>query len=269
MVDRTGRYLFVPTFHGATVHVFPIEPDGRLGPTRDDHRHKGSSVHPRRQTGPHPHSITLDPANRFALVPDLGTDRVVVYELDLERGRLVPHPERDARVAPGSGPRHLTFHPSAPFGYLVNEMAATVTVFAYDPTTGTPSEIQTVPTRAAGATGLRSAAAIAVHPSGRFLYCTNRSHGSSGEPPERGEDSIAWLAIDAATGRLTPCGRVRTQGEIPRAIAIDREGARLYVASQARSIIEAFRIDAGSGEPAPTGQVTSTPVPACLQLALL
>jgi 6-phosphogluconolactonase len=208
----------------------------------------------------------VDPANRFALAADLGADRVVVYELDPQQGRLIPRPASDARVTPGSGPRHIAFHPSAPFLYLISEMAATVTAFAYQPTTGQPREIQTVSTLPAGFTGFRSAAEIAIHPSGRFLYATNRSYGSSGEPPERGEDSIVWFGIDPGDGRLIRGGRAHTGGETPRNLVIEPGGGRLYVANQRSNNITAFSVDRETGALSPTGQVVSAPAPACLQV---
>jgi 6-phosphogluconolactonase len=267
VVDGTGRYLLVSTYLEGTVELFPIEDDGRLGPVRDIHQHEGSSINPRRQARAHAHSVNLDPAGRFALAADLGTDRVIVYELDLEDGSLIPHPERDAHVTPGSGPRHVAFHPTAPFAYLINEMAATITAFAYDSATGTPDEIQTVATLPDGFSGFRSTAEIAVHPSGRFLYGTNRSYGSSGEPPQRGEDSIVWFEIDQGSGRLIPRGRVHTGGETPRSFVIDPSGGSLYVANQRSNNIAAFRIDPGTGALSPAGHATSTPVPVGLQIA--
>jgi len=258
-VDATGRYLLVSTFHGGTVHLFPLGADGRIGPALDVHQHEGTSVHPRRQAGPHAHSVTLDPANRFALVADLGTDRVVGYELDTARGRLVP--SSSTPVTPGSGPRHLAFHPGGAFAYLVNEMAASVTVFGYGG--GLLRELQTMDLLPDGFTGHRSAAGIAVHPSGRFLYATTRSRGSSGPPPEPGLDSVVWFEI-GEDGGLTPRGRTHSGGEIARSLVLDPAGERLYVAHQGSGTIVTFRI--GDGEPVPAGQVTATPVPVCLQI---
>lgn len=265
VVDRTGRFLLVSTYLDGKVQLFPIEGDGRLGAVCDVHQQTGSSIEPRRQAGAHAHSINVDPANRFVLVADLGADRIVVYELDLDHGRLIPRPERDAQVTPGSGPRHMAFHPNASFVYLINEMAATVTAFAYEAATGTPREIQTVSTLPDGFTGYRSTAEIAVHPSGRFLYGTNRSYGSSSEPPERGEDSIVWFKIDR--GRLSSPGRAFTGGETPRSFVIEPGGTRLYVANQRSNNLLTFRIDPETGALSPTGRVTSTPIPVCLQFA--
>jgi 6-phosphogluconolactonase len=265
-LDQAGRYLLVSTYLDGTVELFPIEADGRLGPVREVHWHQGASVHPRRQASAHAHSVTFDPAFRFALVADLGADRIVVYEFDGAHGTLIPHPGRDACVAPGSGPRHLVFRPDARFAYLVSEMAATITVLAYDAATGTPRPVQAVSTLPDGFAGFRAAAEIAVHPSGRFLYATNRSYGSSGEPPQRGEDSIAWFAIDPDSGRLTPRGRARSGGETPRSFVIDPGGTWLYIANQRSANITAYRIDAVTGDLGPAVHVTQTPVPVCVQL---
>ena len=264
-VDKTGRYLLVATHMDGTVELFRIEADGRLGPVLAVHRRAGSSVHPRRQASPHAHSVTLDPAGRFALVADLGTDQVAVYELDAERGTLTARPGRDVPVAPGSGPRHLAFHPGGRFAYLLSELAATVTSFAYEPADGRLRAVQTVSTLPSGFTGHRAAAEVAVHPSGRFLFASNRSYGSSGEPPARGEDSVAWFEIDQASGRLTPRGRVRTGGDTPRSFAIDPAGQLLYAASQRGGHLEAYLIDQRTGALSRTGPAAGVPAqPVCV-----
>ncbi len=263
--DASGRYLLVATFGGGSVHLFPILPDGRIGPEADAHQHTGSSVHPRRQIHPHAHAVCIDPANRFVLVPDLGADQVIVYELEHERGRLIPQPERNIRLAPGSGPRHITFGEQAGFAYLMNEMSATITTFAYDTKQGALQEIQTVDALPEGFCGLRSGAEICVHPSGRFLYATTRSHGSSGEPPVRGLDSIVWFEINAVDGMLRLRGRISSGGEIPRSFAFDNRGDHLYVGHQASGTVVMFRIDPETGTPVATGEIVTTPVPVCLR----
>jgi 6-phosphogluconolactonase len=265
-VDASGRYLLVATFGGGSVHLYPIASDGHIGPEADAHRHTGSSMHPRRQASPHAHAVGIDPANRFVLVPDLGTDQIIVYELDRVSGKLISRPERNVRLVPGSGPRHVTFDPQARFVYLMNEMSATITVFAYDATCGALVELQSVDTLPDGFTGLRSAAEIGVHPAGRFVYATTRSHGSSGEPPARGLDSIIWFEIDEHTGRLRLRGRVSSGGEIPRTFTFDSRGRRLYVGHQCSGTVVTFRIDAKTGAPSATGEVLATPVPVCLRL---
>ncbi len=267
VTDAGGRVLLVAGYLDGTVELFPIAADGRLAPAVTVRRHAGSSVHPRRQAGPHAHSVTLDPAGRFLLVADLGTDRVAVYELDAAQRTLTACPERDARVEPGSGPRHLAFHPAGRFVYLVNEMAATVTAFGYDEAAGALRELQTVSALPEGFTGFRAAAEIAVHPAGRFLYVTNRSDGSSHEPAERGEDTIAWFEIDPGTGRLTPRGRVPSGGDTPRTLTISPDGSRLYVANQSAGNLTTFLIDEETGAPTAAGQVTPVAGPVSLLIA--
>ena len=268
-IDPTGQFLLVATHADGTVELLWIAEDGSLGPVLSVHRHSGSGKHPRRQASPHAHSVNLDPAGRFALVPDLGTDRVAVYELDAGRRTLTPHPERDARIAPGSGPRHMAFHPDRGHAYLINELAATITAFFYDAATGRLRQLQTVSTLPDGFPGHHAAAEVAVHPSGRFLYASNRSYGSSGEPPVRGEDSIVWFGIDARSGELTPRGRVQGTGESPRSFVIDASRGLLYLASQRGDHLESYLIDASTGALSATGQVVPVPAPVCVQLSLL
>jgi 6-phosphogluconolactonase len=265
-VDATGHFLLVATFGGGTVHLFPINADGSLGPEADMHRHEGSSVHPRRQTQPHAHAVVLDRDNRFVLVPDLGTDEVRIYELETEHARLAPHPARTVTLPAGSGPRHLAFGATGGFAYLMNEMSATIAVFAYEPSTGTLDHRQTVDLLPPGFAGLRSGAAIAVHPRGHTLYATTRSHGSSGEPPVRGLDSLVWFDIDPEDGTLHSGGKTPSGGEIPRSFAFDSRAERLLVGHQASGTVVTFLLDRETGRPIITGETFETPVPVCLCL---
>lgn len=267
VTDGAGRVLLVSGYLDGTVELFPIAGDGRLGRATTVRRHTGAGADQDRQAGPHAHSVTLDPAGRFVLVADLGTDRVVVYELDAERGALVPRPERDARVAAGSGPRHLAFHPGGKLVYLVNELAATVVAFAYDGAAGALRELQAVSTMPDGFAGYRAAAEIAVHPSGRFLYVTNRSGEPGGAASAGGEDTVAWFGIDQDTGRLTPLGRVHSGGDTPRTLAIGPDGTRLYVANQVGGNLTTMLIDPRTGAPTATGQVTPLTSPVSLLIA--
>jgi 6-phosphogluconolactonase len=264
-VDASGRYLLVVTHGGGAVHLFPLGADGYIGAEADRAQHAGSSVDPRRQSQPHAHAIGIDRANRFVLVPDLGIDQVVVYELELDRGKLIPRPQCNAHLAPGSGPRHLTFDPAGRFVYLINELNATITVFAYGADHGTLQEIQTAQLLPADFTGLRSGAEVGIDPTGRFLYATTRSHGSSGEPPVRGLDSLAWFSIDARSGQLSPQGRVSSGGDIPRSFTFDGEGSSLLVAHQGSGSVVPFSIEGASGAPRRDGNTLFTPVPVCLR----
>jgi 6-phosphogluconolactonase len=264
-VDASGRYLLVATHGGGAVHLFPIGADGRIGAEADRHQHIGSSVDPRRQAQPHAHAVGIDPANRFVLVPDLGIDQVVAYELALGSGKLIPRPECNVRLPPGSGPRHLVFDPHGRFVYLMNELSASITAFAYDHRRGNLREIQTAHLLPRDFPGLRSGAELGIDPTGRFLYATTRSHGSSGEPPVRGLDSLVWFKIDAQSGALSPRGSVPSGGEIPRSFTFDGKGRSILVAHQYSGSLVPFRIDPDTGAPQPVGEITMTPVPVSLR----
>jgi 6-phosphogluconolactonase len=200
------------------------------------------------------------------LAPDLGTDRMAVYELTPEELKLTPRHERTVRLPPGSGPRHVVFAANGRLVLLVSEMSATVTVFAYDSATGGLAPLQTEDLLPKGFDGHRSAAAIAIHPEERFLYVTTRSRGSSGEPPKRGLDSLVWFEIDAEKGRLAHGGSTPSGGEIPRSFVFDKAGDWLFVGHQGSGTVVTFRIDRSTGVPAATGQAVRTPVPVSLVL---
>ncbi len=254
-VEATGRFVLVANYTSGSVAMLPIGDDGRLGPATEVHQHAGSSVNPERQRGPHAHSITPDPANRYALVADLGLDQVLVYRLDLERGALPPHDPPSASLPAGAGPRHLAFHPGAPYVYVINELDSTMTACAWDGARGTLRALQTLSTLPPDFTGRSHCADIHVAPSGRFVYGSNRGH-----------DSIAIFAIDPATGTLTPVGHESTGGRTPRNFAIDPAGNYLFAANQESDSIVTFRIDGETGRLAPTGQVTAVPSPVCLTI---
>ncbi len=254
-LDAEGRHVLVANYDGGSVAVLPIGADGRLGAATSIVKHRGSGPNKERQEAPHAHSIDLDAAGRFALVSDLGTDRVLVYRFDPARGTLTPNAPAAARLAPGSGPRHFTLHPDGRHGYAIDELKSTVTAFTYDGTNGTLEEIQTVPTLPAGFTGANDTAEVAVSPDGKFLYGSNRGH-----------DSLAIFAIDAETGRLTLVGHQPTLGKTPRHFAIDPTGSYLLVANQDSGSIVVFRIDRASGRLTAVGSPASVPKPVCLKM---
>ena len=245
VVDKAGRNVLVANYTGGSVAVLPIGADGRLKPAASVVQHKGTSVDPDRQREPHAHGITLDPANRFAYVADLGIDTVQIYRFDGAKGRLSGANPKLARVRPGSGPRHVTMHPGGRFAYVINEMACTITVFGVNSRSGALVEVQTVSTLPAGQAVARgySTAEIAVHPSGRFVYGSNRGH-----------DTLAVFAIDAGSGKLTLVEHEPTQGSTPRGFGIEPGGAYLLVGNQRSDSVVVFRIDAGTGALEPTGQ---------------
>jgi len=252
-LDKTGRYLLVANYGGGSLAVFPILKDGRLGEASAFVQHTGSSVDPKRQEGPHAHSIYVSPDNRFALCADLGLDEVLVYRFDAGTGTLTPNNPAFALVSAGAGPRHFAFSPNGKFGYVIDEMQSTVTVFSYEPGSGALDVTQTVSTLPQEFKGESTAAEVAVYPSGKFLYGSNRGH-----------DSIAVFTINSRKGTLTPLGYTPTLGKTPRNFAIDPTGSYLFVANQDSDNIVQFRIDPNSGRLTPTGQVLLVPAPVCV-----
>ena len=252
-VDRTGRHLLAVNYGTGSVIARAIGEDGRLGEAAAFIQHEGHSVDPRRQKGPHAHSVNLDAANRFAFVADLGLDKIMVYRFDAGAGALAPNDPPSVALAPGSGPRHFAFHPSGRFAYVVNELTSTVTAFRYDAASGVLAPLDTASALPKGYAGPSTGAEVAVHPSGRFLYSSNRGH-----------DSIAIFAIDAGTGRLRPVGHASTQGKRPRHFAVDPSGRFLLAANRDSNTIVAFRINAETGALDPTGSVAEVPGPICI-----
>ncbi len=254
-IDRSGAYALLANYRSGSTAMLPIQPDGTLGATSGFVQHQGRSVDPARQTEPHAHSVTLDPANRFVFAADLGLDKLLVYRLDLDAGTLTPHVYPWLRTPPGAGPRHAAFHPNGQFVYLINEMGSSVSVLHYHAAPGALSEVETVPTLPADFEGTSTCADIHVHPSGRFVYGSNRGH-----------DSIAMFAVDQATGRLTSLGHEPTRGQTPRNFALDPTGTWLLAANQDSNTIVTFRIDPSSGRLDAAGRVLDLPSPVCIEL---
>jgi 6-phosphogluconolactonase len=248
--------VLVANYGGGSIAVLPVQGDGRLSPATTFVQHEGHGADPGRQKGPHAHWIELDRANRYALAADLGLDEVLVYKFDPATGGLTPGQPPAVHLAPGAGPRHAAFHPDGRHVYVINEMQSTVTAFSYDPATGALGELQTLSTVPAGFTGQTDTAEIAVRADGRFLYGSNRGH-----------DSIAIFAIDAASGKLTAAGYQPTLGKTPRHFAIDPTGTFLLAANQQTDNIAVFRIDRARGALAPVGQPYSVPRPVCVLMA--
>ena len=254
VVDAGGRTVLAANYNGGSVCAIRIEDDRSLGETTAFVQHQGSSVDKRRQGAPHAHSINVDPTNRYAMAADLGLDRVLVYRFDDIQGTLEANDPSGVSVAPGGGPRHFAFHPSRPFAYVNNEMTSTVTAFAYDAQKGVLVEIETLSTLPEGFQGGNSTAELRVHPSGRFLYVSNRGH-----------DSVAVFRIDRQTGRLTHVENEKTGGRTPRNFGIDPTGAYLLAANQSTSVVVVFRVDPRSGALEPTGHSVEVPTPVCVR----
>ena len=258
VVDKTGKNVLVVNYGSGSVAVLPLEEDGRLKEASSFIQHKGSSVNPKRQQGPHAHSVNLSADNRFAVVADLGLDQVLVYRFDPAKGSITPNEPPFTAVKPGSGPRHFAFHPTGKFAYVINELASTVTAFAYDAARGALSEVQTIGTLPAGFTGTNSTAEVQVYPSGKFVYGSNRGH-----------DSIAVFKVNGKKGTLTLLEQTPTQGKIPRNFGIDPTGRWLLAANQDTDNVVVFRIDAKTGRLSPTGQVLEVGAPVCVKFVPL
>jgi 6-phosphogluconolactonase len=254
VVDAKGRHVFVANFMSGSVCVLPVQRDGSLGEASDFIQHLGSSVDPVRQKGPHAHSVTLDRANRFAFVPDLGLDKLMVYTFDRTRGMLEPHAVAWIKVKPGAGPRHVALHPGGKFAFLINELDSTLAALSFNARKGVFRELQVVPTLPAGFQGESTCADVQVAPSGRFVYASNRGH-----------DSLVIYKIDRRTGKLAYVGHQSTQGRTPRQFEIDPTGRFLLVGNQDTDTIVPFRIDLKTGALAPTGQVLQVPTPVCVK----
>lgn len=242
-------------YGGGSVAALPVGADGRLGAPASVIQHHGSSVNPKRQEGPHAHSINLDRANRFAFAADLGLDRVLVYRFDAARGTLAPNEPPSAATAPGAGPRHFAFHPSGRYAYVINELDSTVTAFSYDPEGGVLRVIQEIPTLPDGFSGENYPAEVVVHPNGRFLYGSNRGH-----------DSLALFRIDEGTGKLTAIGHQPTGGKNPRNFALDPSGGWMFVGNQNTENVLLFRVDPERGTLTQHGAPFEAPAPICFRM---
>jgi len=263
-VDPAGRVALAANYGGGSAICLRLAADGRLEPVAAGtpggflqhplEREPGPGVNAARQDKPHAHSINPTADGRFAVVCDLGLDTVFVHALDTARGTLAPH---SAAVLPaGAGPRHFAFHPAGRFGYAVNELGLTVTVLAYDPQAGTLTPVQTLPTLPPEVTDRAgfSTAEIAVHPTGRFVYASNRGH-----------DSIAMYAADEPGNRLEFLGVEPIRGKTPRNFALAPGGRYLLAAGQASDSVTVFAIDQATGRLSFTGTSIEVPMPMCIR----
>jgi 6-phosphogluconolactonase len=253
-LDKSGRHLFVANYSSGSVSVLPVAADGRLGAASDVVQHTGSSVNPERQKGPHAHCVTIDRANRFVFVCDLGLDRVLAYRFDARRGKLTSHDPPFARVKPGAGPRHMVFLPDGRFAYVINELSSTVTAFRYDAKAGALHDVQTISTLPERFDGANTGAEVDVHPSGKWLYASNRGH-----------NGVALFTIDSKNGTLTYVEAQGTGGLKPRHFGIEPSARYLAVGNQDSDTILVARIDAGNGRLTPSGILANAPSPVCMK----
>ncbi len=258
-VDPSGKFALVANYGSGSAAALPIAADGRLGAASSVVQHEGKSVNPQRQEGPHAHSINLDASGRYAFVADLGLDQVKIYRFDPATGKLSPSDPAFVTLLPGAGPRHFAFHPQGDRAYVNNEMTSTITALRYAPEAGALQETQTLSTLPAGAEQPNnSTAEVQVHPSGRFVYVSNRGH-----------DSIAGYEIESGSGNLTSLGNTPTGGHTPRNFGIDPTGQYLLAANQGTDNVVVFKIDAETGKLTPTGQEIKVGSPVCVKFLKL
>lgn len=254
VVDKAGKNVLVANYTGGNVGVLAVGADGKLA-APNVVQHKGMGHDPKRQEKPHAHSINLDAAEKFAIAADLGLDEVKVYRFDAAKGTLSPNEPAAYKTAPGAGPRHFAFHPDGKHAFVINELNSTLSALAYDAEKGILTETHTLSTLPADYKGTgNSTAEVVVHPSGKFVYGSNRGH-----------NSIAVFAYDAATGKLTPAGHQGTNIKTPRNFACDPTGKWLLVANQSGDSICVFGIDAKTGALTPAGDPVEVPSPVCVR----
>lgn len=250
-LDRRGRMAMIANYGGGSVASYKIEADGSLSEAVSFIQHEGSGPVKSRQAGPHAHSINPTPDNRYAVACDLGTDEVRIYDMAEPIGQLLPH--KTVKLAAGSGPRHVAWHPNGRYGYVVNELNSTVTVLMYS--AGDLEEVHSVSTLPEGFKGTNYPAEIRSHPSGRWVYASNR-----------GEDSIAAFSVDAKTGKLAPLGNTPTQGVQPRNFFVEPSGRWLLAANQKTNNVIVFGIDNRTGKLQSTGKGITVGQPVCLRM---
>jgi len=243
-VDPSGRCVLTANYGDHYVEVFPIEGDATVGPRSCIIHHSGSGPNPDRQESAHPHSINVDPTDRFAIVADLGQDRVFVYRLDAAKGTLTANDPPYATVPPGSGPRHFAFHPDGRHAFVTDEMGGAITAFNWDGKKGVLAPYQTLPILRADYRGLNTTAEVVVAKSGRFVYGSNR-----------GDDSIVVLSFDEGTGRLAFVQRMGDGVKVPRNYAIDPSGRWLVCANLTANTATVYRVDPDTGRLSLTGSI--------------
>lgn len=248
-IDPQSQTIFVANFGGGQVSALPIEPGGGLAAAASVQTDVGSGPSPR-QKGPHAHGVTVDPTHQFLLVPDLGADRVFIYRFDPQSRQLTPADPPSEAVPPGSGPRHLVFHPNGSLAFLLSELSAELRVYRWDAAHGRLALLQTTSIDSPGFAGQKSGAEIAISPDGNHLYVSNR-----------GEDSIVSYSVDATTGSVREIQRIPAQGKLPWSFSIDPTGRWMLVANRDSNAVAELKIDPKTGMLSSTQESLSIPTP--------
>jgi 6-phosphogluconolactonase len=251
VLDQSEKFLFVSNYNGGNVNLFPLLEDGSIGLMLDNVVHSGERFQFNPQAVSHPHCVVVSPSNQFFIIPDLGLDTIFTYRID-KSNKLILH--NKVEVKKGTGPRHFVFHPAGHFGYVINELNSTITVFANNEHNGILTEIQSITTLPVDYTGTNSCADIHISKDGQFLYGSNRGH-----------DSIAVYAINQENGHLAFVEHTKTKGQKPRSFVLDPSGKFLLVANQNSNSIVTFEIDAASGRLIDTGNSIEVAKPVCIK----
>ncbi len=260
-IDKTGHYVLMANFGSSSVTVLRIKDDGSLGEQTAFMKHIGKGKDPSFQSQPHPHSIDVSPDNRYAIVSDLGVDKLFIYRFDAATGALSPDSPPSVDVEPGGGPRHFVFDSAGKFGYSLKEMSGFVTVLVWEASNGTLTSVQDAKTLASDFIGSSDSAEIAIHPNGKFLYESNRRfRGAS----LWGPDTIGVFSIDPVKGTLSEIEQVPPGGTMPRNFAIDPTGSYLFSANELTGNVLLFRVDSATGRVTPTNTELKIDVPVCI-----
>ncbi|HVP00670.1 MAG TPA: lactonase family protein [Bryobacteraceae bacterium] len=256
-IEKTGHWAITANYSGGSVTVLPIGGNGKLGEPSEVIQRKGSGPNRDRQTGPHPHWVGFVPAGKLALVADLGTDEVAIYNFDASKGKLTVGTQAFMTLPPGSGPRHAVLHPSGKFFYVLTELSSVITEFFYEAEMKRFTAINTVKTLPEDFKGDSTGAEIAIHPSGKFVYSSNR-----------GDDSIMMFSVsDPKRALLKPEQHISSGGKTPRQFEIDPTGRWLLAGNQGSDNIAIFSIDASTGKLTAAGTVAGVPKPTCIKFA--
>ena len=251
--DLTGTNVLVANYGGGSVAVLPVHGGGKLGEASSFVQHTGASKDKSRQSEPHAHSVNLDKANRFAVVADLGLDKLLVYKFDDTNGKITPNDPPALDIDGGNGPRHFAFHPTKPWAYVCNEMKSSVTALTYDADKGAFTKGATLSTLPEPTKG-NSTAETVVHPNGKFVYVSNRGH-----------NSIAAFGVDQKTGELKSLGHQGEGVKVPRNFNIDPSGRWMLVCNQDGHSVIVFKIDPETGKLSPTDQKADVGSPVCVK----
>ena len=251
-LDPSGHYLLVANFLGGSAAVFALRPDGSIGRRTAFIQHIGASLDPHDPRHAHAHSIRFDPSHRFVLLADLGLDKIFVYRLNPKTGALTPSDPPFASVAPGSGPRHTAFDPRGRYVYAINQTANSIVRFGWNSDRGVLTQFETISTLPEGFKGENMGSEILMHPSGKFLYATNR-----------GNNSVAVFSVQTDTGRLTLIQHISSDGKTPRNAEFDPTGKWLLVSNQDSNNAVVFRIDQSTGQLTQNGDPVTVPAPFC------